>query len=224
MLQKGKLIVIDGSDGSGKTTQTKLLVEKLKENYQVEQIDFPQYNNKSAGLVEEYLGGKYGSAEEVGPKITSIFYAVDRYDASFKIRKWLEDGKIVIANRYVASNMGHQGSKIKDNEERKIFLEWLDQLEYGIFNLPKPSLNIVLHVESHISQKLSIDRAREDWIGKTKDIHEDDLDHLKAAEQTYLFITENYPNFKLIRCTKDNKILPIEQIQNLVWQEIQSIL
>ena len=96
----GKLIVIDGTDGSGKTTQLKLLKERLQnQGYSVKEADFPQYNTKSAGLVEEYLSGKYGSADEVTPYQSSIFYAVDRFDASFQIKKWLKEGYIVLSNR-----------------------------------------------------------------------------------------------------------------------------
>ena len=106
----GKFIVIDGTNGSGKATQTHLLMEELKLNgYPVEMTDFPQYGTKSAGLIEEYLNGKYG---QVGPHAASIFYAIDRFDASFKIRQWLQEGKVVISNRYVTANAGHQGGKI----------------------------------------------------------------------------------------------------------------
>ncbi|HDH07740.1 MAG TPA: thymidylate kinase, partial [Candidatus Moranbacteria bacterium] len=144
----GKFIVIDGTDGSGKATQTKLLVERLKnDGHDVEIADFPQYGKKSAGLIEKYLNGKYGSAEEVGPYRASIFYACDRYDASFKIRKAVEEGKIVISNRYVTANMGHQGGKIKDPEERKKYFNWLYNLEYETFSIPRPDLNIILHVD-----------------------------------------------------------------------------
>jgi dTMP kinase len=113
MDKKGVFIVIDGTDGAGKKTQTDILCEKLKAyGFAVEIADFPQYGHKSAGLVEEYLNGRYGTAEAVGPYAASIFYACDRYDASFKIRKWLAEGKVVVSNRYVAANMGHQGGKI----------------------------------------------------------------------------------------------------------------
>lgn len=220
----GKFIVIDGTDGSGKTTQFNLLLETLKQHgYAVEIADFPQYNTKSAGLVEEYLSGKYGSADQVKPKISSIFYACDRYDASFKIRRWLEEGKIVVSNRYVSANMGHQGAKLNSSEERKVFFDWLYDLEYNLFEIPQPDLNIILHVDSHIAQQLAQERHREDWKGKTKDIHEEDLNHLKRAEQTYLEIT-NYPNFKLIECTPNNQIMSREEIQAAVWREVESLL
>ena len=124
--RRGKFIVIDGTDGSGKATQTELLASKLRRSgLDVAIADFPQYNSKSAGLVEEYLSGKYGSPDEVGPYRASIFYAADRYDASFVIREWLKQGKIVISNRYVTANMGHQGGKISNPLEKKHFFDWL---------------------------------------------------------------------------------------------------
>ncbi|MCG2690438.1 thymidylate kinase, partial [Candidatus Parcubacteria bacterium] len=119
-------IVFEGIDGSGKATQTNLLFDYFKkQGKEVVKIDFPQHGEKSSGLVDEYLTGKYGKANEVGPYIASIFYACDRYDASFKIRKWLEEGKVVIADRYLASNIGHQGGKIKDEKQREAYLDWL---------------------------------------------------------------------------------------------------
>lgn len=217
----GKFIVIDGIDGSGKTTQTKLLAEKIiRFGLDVKIADFPQYNTKSSGLVEEYLSGKYGSAEKVGPYRASIFYACDRYDASFKIKKWLAEGKIVISNRYVTANMGHQGGKIKNPLERKHFFDWLHQLEYEIFNIPEPDLNIILHVEPKISKILAEQRQRQDWLGKTNDIHQNSLDHLKRAEQTFLQIAQAYPNFTIIECTNKNEILPPAKINHLIWQRI----
>ncbi|MEI6836072.1 MAG: dUTP diphosphatase [Candidatus Falkowbacteria bacterium] len=214
----GKFIVIDGTDGSGKTTQFNLLVDKLKaEGFLVEVADFPQYNTKSAGLVEEYLSGKYGSADEVTPYQSSIFYAIDRYDASFKIRQWIREGKIVIANRYVSASLGHQGGKIENPLERKVFFNWLYELEYKLFNIPKPDLSLILHVEASIAQQLAAKRHREDWIGKTRDIHEENLDHLKKAEQIYLEIAQTFPDFKLIKCTRDGEIMDRQEIHDLVW-------
>lgn len=221
----GKFIVIDGTDGSGKTTQLELLKTRLQtEGYAVAVADFPQYNTKSAGLVEEYLSGKYGQADEVNAYKASIFYAVDRYDASFKIRQWLTEGKIVLANRYTSANMGHQGCKIDNPLERKIFFNWLYDLEYKIFEIPRPDLSIILHVESEISQELAKQRAREDWTGKKNDIHENNLDHLKKAERIYLEISNSFPDFRLISCTKNKKILSREEISLLVWPVVKKIL
>jgi len=221
----GKFIVIDGTDGSGKTTQLELLKNRLEEaGYVVAVADFPQYNTKSAGLVEEYLSGKYGQADEVGSYKASIFYAVDRYDASFKIREWLNEGKIVLANRYTSANMGHQGCKIDNPLERKVFFNWLYDLEYKIFEIPRPDISIILHVESEIAQKLAKTRSREDWVGKKKDIHEDNLDHLKKAERIYLEISNSFPDFRLINCTKNQEILSREEISLLVWPVVKKII
>lgn len=225
-MPKGKLIVIDGTDGSGKATQAKLLEKRLKkEGFRVKAADFPQYGSKSAALVEEYLNGKFGSAEAVGPYRASIFYAADRYAASFRIRKWIEDGRIVIANRYVAANMGHQGGKMKSAAERKRYFQWLHDLEYRIFAIPKPDLNLILHVDAAVAQKLVDSKGKRDYITKgTKDIHEKDLSHLRAAEKVYLEIARTFPGFKLVECARDGKIMGIDEIGELVWKEISSKL
>lgn len=213
----GKLIVIDGTDGSGKATQLGLLKTRLENaGYEVMVADFPQYNQKSAGLVEEYLSGKYGQADDVTPYQASIFYAVDRFDASAKIRTWLKNGKIVLANRYTSANMGHQGGKIANSLERKAFFNWLYELEYKLFNIPKPDLSIILHVEATVSQKLAQERARSDWSDASKDIHENNLNHLQNAEKVYLEIADSYPEFELIKCTRNGAIMTREEISLLV--------
>ncbi len=221
----GKLIVIDGADGSGKTTQLNLLAERLKqEGFLVEIADFPQYNTKSAGPAEEYLSGKYGGPGEVTPYQASIFYAVDRFDANFKIKKWLEEGKIVLSNRYVSANMGHQGAKISNSLERKVFFNWLNNLEYKLFNISQPDLSLILHVPAAVSFELAKSRAREDWVGKTKDIHENDINHLRSAEEVYLEIAKTIPGFTLIECAAGNNILAREEISELIWLQVRRLL
>lgn len=223
---RGKLIVIDGTDGSGKATQAQLLTERLKRlGYEVALVDFPQYGKKSAGLVEEYLNGKFGTADEVGPYRASMFYASDRYDASFQIRKWLEEGKIVITNRYVTANMGHQGGKISDDAERQKFFNWLYQLEYEQFGIPKPDLNLILHVDAAVAQQLVDQKGHRDYVGGQKrDIHEADLEHLRNAEKVYLEIAQTFPGFQLIECSPHGTILDREAISWLVWQAIAPLI
>ncbi len=224
--QKGLLIVIDGTDGSGKGTQTKLLTQRLKQNnFPVKTTDFPQYGKKSAGPIEEYLNGKYGSAQEVGPYRASILYAIDRYDASFQMKKWLDQGFIIISNRYVSANMGHQGAKIKSKKQRQKFLDWLYDLEYNIFKIPKPDLNIILHVPSKIAFKLIEQKNKRSYLkNKKRDIHEADIKHLQKAEQVYLEIAQKYKDFTIIECAKDNKILSKQEISDLLWQKIYPLI
>jgi dTMP kinase len=224
--RKGKFIVIDGTDGSGKTTQTTLLLETLRlSGFEVEMADFPQYGKKSAGLVEEYLNGKYG---QVNAYAASIFYAVDRFDASFKIREWLDNGKIVISNRYVTANAGHQGGKISDDGERIKYFKWLDNLEYNTFGIPKPDLNIILHVPAEISQQL-VDkkdasmRTYAEGENKKRDMHEADLNHLQNAERAYLEIANLFPNTKLVECTADGKLMSPKAVHNKVWELVRRI-
>ncbi|MCX6795291.1 MAG: dUTP diphosphatase [Candidatus Falkowbacteria bacterium] len=223
--ERGRLIVIDGTDGSGKTTQLKLLQEKLEaEGFGVAIADFPQYNQKSAGMVEEYLSGKYGSANEVTPYQASIFYAVDRYDASQQIRKWLDEGKIVLCNRYTSSNMAHQGGKVDNPLERKVFFNWLAELEHDILKIPRPDLCLVLRVSAEIAQQLAKDRGREDWSGKKRDIHEENLEHLKKAELVYCEIAESNHNYRLVNCTSEGSIMDREEIGFLIWIYVSQML
>jgi dTMP kinase len=126
---RGKLLVIDGIDGSGKTTQFNLLIDSLRTaGYRVETEDFPRYGQDSATLIEKYLNGDYG---QLTAEAASILFALDRFDASFKIRQWLDEGTIVVLNRYVTANAGHHGGKISDRIERVKFFKWLDHLEYN---------------------------------------------------------------------------------------------
>jgi dTMP kinase len=223
-MEKGLFIVIDGTDGSGKATQLKILSEKLQTlGYQVETADFPRYGQKSAGLVEEYLAGNFGSATEVGPYRGSVFYAVDRYAASFEIRRWLAEGKIVISNRYVAANLCHQGGKIKDNKERSEYFKWLDNLEYNIFNIPRPDLNLILHVPAAVAQGLAEARAKQTGLAK-QDIHETDLQHLEDAERVYLEVANTFPGFTLVECAQDGQIMPIEKIAEKVLEAVKENL
>lgn len=220
------LITIDGIDGSGKSIQTALLAKRCRKNkLPVAIISFPQYGRKSAAPIEEYLNGAYGTAREIGPWRASILYAVDRFAAAPKIRRWLKEGKIVIANRYVGSNLGHQGGKIKNAAERKKYFLWNDRLEYEIFGIPRPDLNIILHVPAKVAQKLVDQKGRREYLkGAKRDIHEDDLRHLKDAERTYLEISRLFTYFKMIECAKNKAMLTIPEIHEKIWQLVKRCL
>jgi dTMP kinase len=223
---KGKLIVIDGADGSGKGTQFKLLLKRLQEeNIDVQTKDFPQYGKKSAGLVEEYLNGAYGDAKAVGPYRASVFFAVDRYDASFEMTEWLKQGAIVLCNRYVTANMMHQGGKIERDSERTKYFEWLKELEFGLFEIPEPDINLFLHVPPTIATKLVEKKGHRDYIGgEGKDLHEADMDHQRDTEKTLLELADMLPNTHLIKCAPDNEMLSPEEIHEMIWEIVSKEL
>lgn len=215
-MKKGKLIVIDGTDGSGKGTQTELLIKRLKkEGYKVMLADFPQYGKRSATMTEDYLTGKYGSAEQVGAYRASIFYACDRFDASFEMRKWLNEGGIIISNRYVSSSRGHQTGKIKDKKKRKRFLEWLHQLEFDIFKIPKPIKTILLYMPVEVGQELIKRKDDREYLkdGKT-DIHETNIPHLKDAAKAYVDVAKKY-KWDIINCAPRGTIASLRTIENI---------
>ena len=225
-MKKGLLIVIEGGDGSGKTTQFNLLKDKLiKDGHSVETVDFPQYGKPSAVMVEKYLNGDFGTAKEVGAYRASIFYAADRYEASFRMKKWLEEGKIILANRYATSNMVHQSGKIKDTLERDKFLKWLDELEFGIFDIPRPDLVFFMNISADISQALALQKdARHDNIKSKNDIHENDLTHLKDALEAGNYVAQKY-NWEIINCDNvSGAMRAIEDIHNEVCQRVEKHL
>ncbi len=235
-MKKGKFFVLEGMDGSGKATQTKLLVEALrKKGYQVEKVDFPQYGKGSAALLEIYLNGGYGTAEEVGPYRGSVFYACDRYDASFKLRQWIAEGKIVIADRYIASNIGHQGSKIIVNKKSwNAYIDWLYNLEYEVFKIPKPDYTLILKITPELSMKMSSNtkdaekkQKRILYLGdsKAKDIHEVDKNHLANTLKSYIAISKKYPKeYKIIECEEKGNFLSLGVIHQKIIQLVQEKL
>ena len=221
-MPRGKFIVIEGTDGSGKTEQFNRLVLRLPEGFAFKTLDFPQYDEPSSYFVREYLNGNYGPLEDedIGPRRASLFYALDRFDASEKkLKKWLADGTTVIANRYVGSNMGHQGGKIGDDKKRKDFFHWLYDLEYGICGIPRPDLNVILHMPAEVAQELVDKKAARNYIGgKKRDLHEGNLEHLRHAEKVYLEMAKLFPdNFTVVECAPEGKLLSIDAIHEKVW-------
>ncbi len=220
--RKGKFFIFEGIDGSGKSTQTKLFKKYLKDKGEkVEEISFPQYGKNSSALIENYLRGDYGSSKKVGPYRASIFFACDRYDASFQIRDWLKKGRIVIADRYVSSNAGHQGGKIDNSEKRTHFLKWLYDLEYNVFKIPQPDKVFILKTSADIARELSGKVKDEEkkkkkaaFLGdKKQDIHELDIKHLENALKSYMELAQRFPDsFEVIKCIKNGELLPIQNI------------
>lgn len=222
--QKGRFFVIEGTDASGKTTQFNLLTEHLVDaGYDVVTFDFPQYDNDSSFFVREYLGGKYGSADQVGPYTASVFYALDRFAAKDAIKEALDAGKIVLSNRFTGSNMAHQGTKFANAEERRGFFIWEDNLEFQMMGIPRPTASIVLRVDAQTSMQLIELRAEKD--GREKDIHEADQSHLERSVEVYDDLCTLFPkDFLRIDCVRSRKLMTRHQIHDIVWSTVEPML
>ena len=199
----GKLIVIEGTDSSGKETQTKRLFEKLEEKgLKVKKISFPNYDSPACEPVKMYLSGAFGEdAMKVNPYPVSTMYAIDRY-ASFKTdwEKFYNEDGIIVTDRYVTSNMVHQASKIKDLDEKKQYLNWLEDLEYEKMGIPRPDLVIFLNMPTDMAVKLMAERKNKITGEEKKDIHERDKEYLKESHANACKIANTY-NWKEIKCS-----------------------
>lgn len=220
----GQFIVIEGTDGSGKATQTALLAAKLRElGYKVSVFDFPQYGKKSARFLEMYLRGEFGPVDKVGPYVASLFYAIDRHFAAEDIAKAIESEDFVITNRYTTANMGHQGGKIKDPVKRGEYLEWLEELEHKRLGIPRPNKVVFLYLPPGKGQEL-VDKKdfREYTQGKKRDIHEADQSHLNDASEAYQQIARER-GWIQIGCLKEGNLMSKKEIASIIWDKLAII-
>ena len=215
----GKLIVIEGTDGSGKSTQFRLMSEHLeKDNIAFKHLVFPRYSEESSALIRMYLGGQFGKKpSDVNAYAASAFYAVDRF-ASYKMDwgKWYEEGGLVLSDRYTTSNAVHQASK-EPAEKREEYLHWLYDFEYAKMGLPKPDLVIYLDVPTDFTEKML--RGREQATNTKADIHEQDMQYLATCRQTGRAAAEYY-GWTVIHCVKDGAMRTMEDIHNEIYGHV----
>ena len=190
-----------------------------KEGHEVETLDFPQYKNNFFGqLLRECLDGKHGDFIATDPHIVTPLYAFDRFESKPKLEKWLDEGKIVILDRYVSANQIHQGGKIEDDKERKKFLQWLDKMEYEILGLPRPDAIIYLNVAIPVAQRLMTNRA-------SKDSAEKNLAYLHRAYKQGLKLVSEMNNWVQIDCSNNNGgILTIEEIHEKLYSVVNEFI
>ncbi len=218
----GKLFVIDGTDGSGKQTQSAKLKERLeKEGVDFKSVSFPNYDSPSSSLVKMYLGGEFGTdPKKISPYIASTFYAADRF-ATFQkeYKEYYDNGGIIIADRYTTSNMIHQAGKIKDDSEREKFLNWLWNFEFNLYGLPIPTEVIFLNMPIEYSMKLMEERENKITHDAKKDIHENDKNHLIDSYNEACKLASKY-NWKEVMCVKNDEIRTVDDIHEEVYQII----
>lgn len=219
----GKLIVLEGTDGSGKSTQFRLLSQWLETSGKpFKHIVFPRYDQESSALIRMYLNGQFGTKpSDVNGYAASAFYAVDRY-ASYKQDwgQWYEEGGLILSDRYTTSNAVHQASK-EPEEKRGEFLRWLYEFEYDKLQLPRPDLVIYLDVPTEFTEKMM--RSREASTGTQADIHEKDTAYLATCRQTGRAAAEYY-GWTIIQCVKDGAMRSIEDIHDEIRRHVSACL
>ena len=219
----GKLIVIEGTDGSGKSTQFGLLTQRISaEGRAFQKLVFPQYAEESSALIRMYLGGQFGSSPaDVNAYAASAFYAVDRYASYKKVwGKWYEEGGLVLSDRYTTSNAVHQASK-EPEETRGEFLRWLYEFEYDKLGLPRPDLTIYLDVPTDFTEKMM--RSREAATNTTADIHEQDLEYLATCRRMGKAAAEFY-GWTVIDCVRDGTMRSIDDIHEEIYRHVMACL
>lgn len=219
----GKLIVIEGTDGSGKSTQFRRLTERLvQEGQEFKTLVFPRYAEPSSALIRMYLGGEFGTKPtDVNAYAASSFYAVDRY-ASYKQDwgQWYEDGGVIVSDRYTTSNAVHQTSK-EPKEKQAEFLKWLYEFEYDKLALPRPDLVIYLDVPTAFTEKMM--RHREQETNTNADIHEQDMQYLATCRESGRTAAQYY-GWHIIQCVKDDQMRSIEDIHDEIYQLVKRCL
>lgn len=223
-MSQGTLIVIDGGDGAGKQTQTDLLVKRLiQEGEQVGTLDFPRYEANTMGaLIRECLDGKRGDFLNLDPRIASTLYAADRFETKPIITEWLEEGRVVLLDRYVSSNMFHQGTKVKDDAELKELVAWLEKVEFGIFGLPKPDLNIYFHVDPE--ERIKMLQHAADKHENVMDLAETNLAHQTQTDATAQKIIAMTNDWSTIECMQEGKIRSRADIHEEVYALVKKHL
>ena len=219
----GKLIVIEGTDGSGKSTQFRLLTERLaREGHEFRQLEFPQYSEPSSALIKMYLNGEFGTnVGDVNAYAATAFFAVDRY-ASYKKfwGQWYEKGGLVLSGRYTTSNAVHQASK-EPEESWAGYWKWLSEFEYDQLGLPCPDLTIYLDVPTEYTEKMM--RQREADTNTTADIHEMDLEYLATCRRCGKEAAAFF-GWTVIDCVRDDRMRTIEDIQEEIYRHVEALL
>ncbi len=220
---KGRIIAIEGVDGSGKETQSKRLLTELKGIYPlVERKSFPDYESRSSALVRMYLEGDFGkNPMDVDAYQASTFFALDRF-ASYRTqwKKTYEEGGIIIMDRYTTANMVHQAGKIGDIKERDRFLKWVSEFEFSLLGLPQPDITFFLSIPEEVRKKLVSGRKNKITGDDTRDIHEGSEDHIKNAEDAGLYVARKF-GWKIIECADEKGMKSIDEIGDIILQTVK---
>lgn len=223
-------IVLEGLDGAGKSTQIKLLRQMVEASgRECEYLHFPRFDAPIYGdMIARFLRGEFGSVEQVNPYLVALLYAGDRADAAQQINKWLSEGKCVIVDRYVYSNVGYQCAKVENAEERERLKEWIYRTEFEEFKIPRPTLSLFLDVPFGFTEaKLTSQREGDDrtYLGGAQDIHEKSLDLQRKVREVYLEAAAKETDFRVVDCSNEQGGMALpEEIFARVAEQIKPLL
>ena len=230
MRANAKIIAIEGIDGSGKATQAKLLADRLEaDNLQIAKFSFPNYNSPSGRVIKEYLTGELGNPEEFNPYEAAKLFADDRAAMKTEIKEAIRNNDIVIMDRYVISNLAHQGYKIAHQQQRHDFYNMVLNLEYsdneGCSNIPKADFNIILHVPATVAQNLIGKKNQREYLaGQKHDLHEESIHHLSGASEAYTELATWLPQAIPINCAPNGKLMTVEEISDKIYQTVKALI
>lgn len=216
------LVNIEGIDGSGKGTQAaRLQARLLAHGCRTELVSFPRYRETHFGhKVADFLNGRFGQLNEVNPFLASLLYAGDRFESKRWLAEAIGNHDVVIFDRYVPSNMAHQASKL-DGAERTELIAWIEQLEFGIYELPRPHLCILLDIPPQVAQQLIARKAPRDYTEQAADLQESDATHLTRTREVYLELAHTRPAWHRISCVHGEQLRTADEIEAEIWELVQ---
>jgi dTMP kinase len=227
MARSGCLVAVCGIDGSGKTVQTERLAQRARAaGWAVQTTSFPRYQERPFGpLIGRYLRGELGrTADGVDPYLAALPFACDRWQMAPALREWLGKGALLICNRYVSANCAHQGAKIADAAGRREFVRWVEDLEYNVFALPRPDLQVLLQMPPPRAQSLISGKEQRSYLREASDIHESDLAYLEATARAYDELAEGGARWLRVDCAPGGRLLEPEQIAEQVWGAVEGLM
>lgn len=225
----GKLVAVEGTDGGGKGTQVREMVRRARaEGFQVQTEDFPSYGEEPFGTtIGRFLKGEFGALHEINPYIPAGIYAADRLQHAPAIRDALEKGLLVVSNRYVGSNLAHGAAKFEDRGDAYRYIKEIERLEFEMYGIPRPALNVVLDVNPRIAQSNVDKKGKRDYVGgDARDIAEEDLEHQMSASQWYLWLCAMRDDYVCVDCMDETgeNLLPIEVIGDRIWEVVRPVI
>ncbi|NOX55740.1 MAG: dTMP kinase [Planctomycetes bacterium] len=221
----GRLLAIEGIDGSGKGTQAQRLTQRLRQaSYSVSLLSFPRYDQTLFGqVIGDFLNGRFGALDEVDPYVAALLYAGDRFESRSVLDQALAQHDVVVCDRYVASNIAHQAAKLEGSARREL-VEWIERVEHETLQLPVPDLVVLLDVPTDVAQELIATKSRRSYTDRSADLQEADGGYLERVRHLYLELAATRSNWRKIDCVQGGRMLDVESVSGLVWNAVEPLL